>query len=235
MRNYTPYKQQLVDKALGWEIDAPARYKSELDGRKKPAEFSWLIKRIKNSAQTELEAILRGQTLSEAEQNAAIRRSQVFVTQSMAANRELVFRLDWDHVKGRPEDANMFRLCVLEWASRMVKDLQNVRCKSIDFSKVHFIAIPEIWAKDGKPSPLHYHMLMLVESDKLSWFDRRAKLVWQQVVRRYRQRGRLHVDAIKDQRAMAGYINKQSDIDWVFERTLTPIDLAKYRDGAQLA
>ena len=230
------FKKGLVDKALSWEIEAPLRFDSGPDGRRKPTERSWLMKDINEaSSQAHLDAVLCGRTPSEAEQNAAIRRSQVFRTQSMPANREVVFRPDWDHVKGRQEDANMLKLCALEWTSRMVKDMQNVRCKGIDFSKVHFIAIPEMWASNGSPSPLHLHMMLWVETEKLDWFDRRASRVWQQVLRRYGQRGRLHVDAIRDHRALSEYVQKQSDIAWVFEHTLTPLDLTKYRDGAQLA
>ena len=236
MLGITKYKKDLVDKALSWQIEAPARYESGIDSRKRCAQRSWSMKDIKEaSSQAELDVVLRGRTLSEAEQNAAIRRSQVFRTQSMPANREVVFRPDWDHVKGRPEDANILNLCALEWTSRMVKDMQNVRCKCIDYSKVHFIAIPEMWASDRSPSPLHLHMMLWVEPDKLDWFDRRASRVWQQVLRRYGQRGRLHVDAIRDHKALSEYVQKQSDIDWVFEHTLTPLDLAKYRDSAQLA
>lgn len=153
----------------------------------------------------------------------------------MPSNREVVFRIDWDEVKRRPEDANIAKLCILEFLSRMTKDMQNVRCKQVDFSKVHFVAIPEIWSSGGMPSPLHYHMMLWVESSHLDWFDKRAHRVWQQVITRYGQRGRLHVDAINSRAALARYTQKQGDIDWVFEHTLTPVDLEKYRGSAQLA
>ena len=76
--------------------------------------------------------------------------------------------------------------------------------------------------------PLHFHMLINVPDQGLDWFDARYQTVWEQILRANNVKGDIYSDSIGDKEKLAGYSLKQLDIEWVFDRTLWPIDLLKY-------
>jgi hypothetical protein len=209
-------------------LDVPARGDPGSYGVKNPAPLSNAIKKI-NLAKTSQElavAAKSARTLND--QNAAIRKHAFFQLEAMPANREVGLTFNWDPVF-QPEDANVARLCALEFLLRIMRNAHRVAKLPLDFNEVNFVAIPEIWGAEGDVVPLHMHLLIDIPNSALAWFDERAQRVWEQVLRSNKAMGSIHVAPIANKDRLAKYSLKQFDLEWVFDRTLWPIDLLNYQ------
>lgn len=224
------HKENLLAQLARGEIDPPDRYSSSAFGEKKVSHCSSLAKHIKQATtEEELTSTLRGRSPCAAEQDLAIRQMQTIRARGIAANRSIVLKFEWTpHL---PESAHVAALCILEWRSRYLKDIERKFNVPMDRIKNDFVAIPEIWSKEGDPVPLHYHVMMFVPNKALQWFGQTAHKRWMQVIDRFGLRGRIHLESVTSQRQLSTYNMKQADIDWVAQHILLPIDVEKYRNG----
>lgn len=217
-------KQELRRLIESGSIDVPDRGTSGLYGTKDPSARSETIRRIKE-AKTPLElAIAARGARTLADQNAAIRKDAVFKLQSMPASRELVFKFDW-HEVFQPEDANIARECIREFLVRMLRGIHRVAKSTLDFATYNFVVVPEIWSKTGTFAPLHFHALIDIPAAGLPSFDAGAKSIWENVCRVHNIKGSIYVSPINNKDRLDRYNLKQFDLEWVFDRTMWPIDL----------
>lgn len=225
-----PYRDSLFAQINRCEIDAPERAYSEAFDERRAAFLSSLAKRIKQATTEErLAVVLQGRALHTAEQDLSVRQLQIIRASSIRANYSIVLKFDWTAV--RPESAAVASLCILEWRMRLLKDFARKFRLSEDGLADGFVAVPEIWRKDGKPTPLHYHVMMQIPDTALAWFQETAHKRWKHVLDHFRLRGRIHIEPISSQQTLSHYIMKQADIDWVAQHILLPIDVEKYRNG----
>ncbi len=224
-------KLQLLTRIANGIVDAPRRHDSSLAGWKRPSARSELIKSLKACRnEQELTAALRGRTPTHEEHEVAIRMASMIQVQSIQPNLAVVFNFDW-HDLMAPENANVASYCILEWVWRLAKNVQLRReCKA---EVILFVAVPEIWDREMKHVPLHYHMALKLDDyrriDQIGAIGRR---LWYQLLK---QRGLggpnayVYIEACTNTNSLSRYGVKQSDIDWVFQRTLTTSDLVRYR------
>lgn len=217
-------KQELRRLIASGSKDVPDRGATGKYGTKNPTSRSEAIKRIKQAKTPfELTIAARGaRTL--ADQHAAIRKDAVFKLNSMPANRELVFKLDW-HEVFQPEDANIARECIREFLVRMLRGIHRSAKLELDFAAQNFVVVPEIWSKMGTFAPLHFHALIDIPTAGLPSFDAGAKSIWESVCRAHKIKGSIHSSPIKNKDRLDRYNLKQLDLEWVFDRTMWPIDL----------
>ncbi len=225
-----PYKDSLLAQFARGETDPPDRYSSGAFGQRQAAFLSRLAQRIKQTTnEAELIAVLQGRRPCQAEQDLAVRQLQIIRASRINVNYSVVLKFEW--TPNRPESAVVATLCVLEWRKRFLKDLANKFKANAEDLADRFVAVPEIWSKEGDPVPLHYHVMMHVPDEALEWFSETAHKRWMQVIDRFKLRGRVHIEPISSQRKLSTYIMKQADIDWVAQHILLPVDVEKYRNG----
>jgi len=225
-----PYRDSLFAQLNRQEIDEPDRSSSGAFGQRKTIFLSRLAQRIKQATtEAELTNTLRGRAPCPAEQDLAVRQLQIIRASNVRANCSIVLKFDW--TPNRPESAVAASLCILEWRTRLLKDFAKTFRLSEDDLADDFVAVPEIWSKDGDPVPLHYHIIMQIPEAALTWFQETAHKRWMQVLDHFELGGRVHIEPITSQRKLSNYIMKQADIDWVAQHILLPIDVEKYRNG----
>ncbi len=225
-----PYRDNLLAQLARGEIDPPDRYASSAFGQKSSGHCSRLAKLIKQAAtETELVTILLGRSPCQAEQDLAVRQLQIIRASRIHATHSIVLKFDW--TPSRPESAVVASLCVLEWRTRLLKDLAGKFKAHAEDLADSFVAVPEIWSKEGDVAPLHYHVMMCIPDNALAWFTGTAHKRWMQVIDRFKLRGRVHIEPISSQRKLSTYIMKQADIDWVAQHILLPVDVERYRNG----
>lgn len=216
------FKQELRNRIDEGSIDVPPRVESGQYGTKNPSALSTVIARIKRASTPQELAVAARRARTDAEQNAAIRKDSFFKLNDMPANREVCITFDWDQVM-QPEDAHIARYCVAELLDRMLRG--SYRAAKLQLMTANFVAVPEIWTKDGKPIPLHFHLLIDVPVAGLPWFDANIGRVWEGIIRPIAIMGSVHNEPIENKNKLSRYSLKQIDLEWVFDRTIWPIDL----------